>query len=113
MKEIKAIVKKALSQQVIDALHGLPHFPGLTISECWGQGRGKGRGGAYEATPDVLEMPRYMKLEVFCSDHQVDAIVSSILGAGRTNLPGDGIVIVADLPRVVHIRTGEEGDDAL
>jgi nitrogen regulatory protein P-II 1 len=58
-------------------------------------------------------MPTYMKLEVFCSDHQVDEIVSSILHPGRTSLPGDGIITVADLPRVVRIRTGEEGDSAL
>jgi nitrogen regulatory protein PII len=73
MKEIKAIVivKETMSRQVIEALHNRPHFPGLTVSTCRGQGRGKGRGGSWEATDEVLRSATYVKLEVFCSDDQV------------------------------------------
>ena len=113
MKEIKAIVKQAMSQAVIDALHGLPHFPGLTLSACHGQGRGKGQGGAWQATDDVLQAPQYVRLEVYCSNGQVDEIDSTLRSAAHTGLPGDGIIMVVDLPRVVRIRTGEEGDQAL
>ena len=113
MKEIQAIVKEALSQGVIEALHGLPHFPGLTLSPCRGQGRGKGRGGAWQATEDVLQAPQYVRFDIYCSDGQVDEIVGTLRNAAHTGLPGDGIIMVVDLPRVVRIRTGEEGDQAL
>lgn len=113
MKEIKAIVRETISHQVVEALHDLPHFPGFTISECRGQGRGKGQGGAYQPDADVLRITAYVRLEVFCSDQQVDDIVRAIHQTGRTGRPGDGIIMVADLPRVVRISTGEEGDEAL
>lgn len=45
MKEIKAIIQPHMLTRVMDALHALPHFPGVTVSDCQGQGRGRGAGG--------------------------------------------------------------------
>jgi nitrogen regulatory protein PII len=38
MKEIKAIIQPHMLTKVMEALHALPHFPGITISDCRGQG---------------------------------------------------------------------------
>jgi nitrogen regulatory protein P-II 1 len=52
MKEIKAIIQPHMLGKVMDALHALPHFPGATVSDCQGQGRGRGTGGHFEATSE-------------------------------------------------------------
>ncbi|NIQ52024.1 MAG: P-II family nitrogen regulator, partial [Gammaproteobacteria bacterium] len=53
------------------------------------------------------------KVEVICRDDSVDAIVSALMSAAHTGHPGDGIIIVSDVERVVKVRTGEEGPLAL
>lgn len=114
MKEIKAIIGPHMLNKVIAALHALPHFPGMTISDCQGQGRGRGKGGHYEATTlDSVFLAKRVKLEVLCSDATCDELVRVIQAAAHTGNPGDGIIMVADLPRVVRIRTGEEQDQAV
>lgn len=40
MKEIKATLQPHAVSRVVRALHGLPHFPGLTLADAIGQGRG-------------------------------------------------------------------------
>jgi nitrogen regulatory protein P-II 1 len=40
-------------------------------------------------------------------------LVEVIKAAAHTGNPGDGIIIVVDLPRVVRVRTGDENDRAV
>ena len=112
MKEIKAIIQPHMLDKVMEALHSLPHFPGVTVSDCQGQGRGRGPGGHYEPTPRDVFFAKQVKLEVFCDDAICEELVETIRRNAHTGNPGDGIVMVADLPRVVRIRTGEQQQDA-
>jgi nitrogen regulatory protein P-II 1 len=113
MKEIKAIIQPHMLSKVMSALHALPHFPGATVSDCQGQGRGHGKGGHFEATADTIFFSKKVKLEIFCGDAICDELVEIIQLAAHTGNHGDGIIMVADLPRVVRIRTGEEQSDAV
>ena len=113
MKEIKAIIQPHMLGKVMDALHALPHFPGITVSDCQGQGRGGGKGGRFEATEGSIFFSKKIKLEVFCADAICDELVEIIQVAAHTSNPGDGVVMVVDLTRVVRIRTGEEQDEAV
>jgi nitrogen regulatory protein P-II 1 len=113
MKEIKAIIQPHMLTKVMKALHALPHFPGATVSDCMGHGRGKGVAGKFETTVESIYPNRKAKLEVLCSDDQCNALVSAIQSAAHTGNPGDGIIIVVDLDRVVRIRTGEQQDAAI
>lgn len=113
MKEIKAIIQPHMLYKVMDALHALPHFPGVTLSDCLGQGHGRGTGGQYVATEQTIDFAKMTKLEVFCSDAACDDLVHVIQRAAHTGNPGDGVIIVTDLPRVVRIRTGQEQDEAI
>ena len=54
MKEIKAILQPHVLSRVIHALHELPHFPGLTVLDALGQGRGRGQGGTFVLTDESL-----------------------------------------------------------
>lgn len=113
MKEIKAIIQPHMLEKVMDALHDLPHFPGVTVSDCQGQGRGRGSGGHYEATEASIFLTKMAKLELFCSDSQCDELISIIQNAAHTGNPGDGVITVADLPRVIRVRNGQDQDNAV
>ena len=113
MKEIKAIIQPHMLMKVMQALHALPHFPGVTVSDCQGQGRGRGTGGQFQATQESVFFTKKLKLEMFCADAIADELIALIQRNAHTGNPGDGVIMVADLPRVVRIRTGQEQDEAL
>ena len=72
-----------------------------------------GAAGRFEATLESIYPKPKAKLEVLCPDDQCDALVDLIRTAAHTGNPGDGIIMVVDLDRVVRIRTGEVQDAAL
>jgi nitrogen regulatory protein P-II 1 len=113
MKEIKVIIQPHMLQKVMDAMHALPHFPGVTVSDCQGQGRGRGKGGHFEPTNETIFFTKKLKLEVFCADAQADEVIQTIQQAAHTGNAGDGIIMVADLSRVIRIRTGGEQEQAV
>ena len=43
MKEIKAILQPHIVTRVVRALHALPHFPGLTLSDARARDAGAAR----------------------------------------------------------------------
>jgi nitrogen regulatory protein P-II 1 len=85
----------------------------VTVSDCQGQGRGGGKGGRYVPDEESIYFSKKTKLELFCSDAACDELVEVIKAAAHTGNPGDGIIIVVDLPRVVRVRTGDENDRAV
>ena len=113
MKEIKAVIQPHMLSRVMEALHAVPHFPGITVSDCQGQGRGRGTGGQFHATQETIFFKKMTKLEMFCGDDVCDDLVEVIEAAAHTGNPGDGVIMVVDLPRVVRIRTGQEQDEAV
>ena len=113
MKEIKAMIQPHMLYKVMDALHELPHFPGVTLSDGLGQGRGRGAGGQYVATEQTIDFAKLTKLEMFCSGAACDELVHVIQQAAHTGNPGDGVIIVTGLPRVVRIRKGQEQEEAV
>ena len=112
MKEIKAIIQPHLLDRVMDALRRQPHFGGATVGDCRDFGRGGGAGeppsveAPFDSTPKV-------KIEIFCDDAHVDSLVDIIRAAAHTGRPGDGIIMVADLPLVLRIRTGQRQEEAV
>ena len=54
-----------------------------------------------------------LRVEVVVADELVDAVVDAIARGAATGKIGDGKIWVTDVERVVRVRTGEEGDDAL
>ncbi len=113
MKEIVAIIQPFMLRKVMDALHGLPHFPGVTVSDVRGQGRGRGAGGAFKITEDSIDYHVKVKLEIYCAAEHADDIAEALQKAAHTGKVGDGVVVLSDLERVVRIRTGETQDKAV
>jgi nitrogen regulatory protein P-II 1 len=47
------------------------------------------------------------------ANDQTDQVIDAIVGAARTGKIGDGKIFVADVERVIRIRTGEENEAAV
>ena len=52
-------------------------------------------------------------IEILVDDADVDRVVDKLVSAARTDKIGDGKVWVTPVSRVVRIRTGESGGEAL
>lgn len=113
MKQVKAIIKPHMSSKVIDALHELPHFPGLTIFEVNGQGRGEGPGGVYECTPENIFNNKRQVVEIICADDLAESIGETIRAAAHTGRSGDGLIIITNIAEVIRIRSGERQEKAV
>jgi len=102
MKEIKAYIREAMVDQVIDAIGKLPGPPGVTVLPVQAYGH---RPGA-----PTLEPTRMAKLEVDVADDAFDQVVDTILENARTQggHPGDGKVYVKELAGAYRISDGEQ-----
>lgn len=113
MKEIKAILQPHIVSRVVRALHELPHFPGLTLSDARGQGRGRGAGGSFKLTEDDIEYHRKVIMEVVCNDDLAAGIAETIRQLAHTGNKSDGIILISELCEVIRIRTGEKQQHAV
>ncbi|MBP9913739.1 MAG: P-II family nitrogen regulator [Opitutaceae bacterium] len=113
MKEITAIIQPHTLSRVMQALHALPHFPGVTLFDAHGQGRGRGTGGAFRPTEDNFTFHKKVLLLIACEAAQADLIATTLVDTARTGNKGDGLVTIKDVARVIRIRTGETAGQAL
>jgi nitrogen regulatory protein P-II 1 len=112
MKKIDAIIKPFKLDDVREALTEI-NVMGLTVTEVKGFGRQKGHTELYRGAEYVVDFMPKVKLEIVVSDDLVEQCVETISQAARTGKIGDGKIFVQDVQRVVRIRTGEEGDEAI
>jgi nitrogen regulatory protein P-II 1 len=85
----------------------------MTVTEVRGFGRQKGHTEMYRGTEYAVDFVPKVKLEVVCTDANLQTVVSTIMKAAQTGQIGDGKLFISDLTDVIRIRTGESGDDAL
>jgi nitrogen regulatory protein P-II 1 len=112
MKKVEAIIKPFKLDDVRSALMDVG-ISGMTASEVKGFGRQKGHTELYRGAEYAVDFLPKVKLEIIVGDEQVDACVEAILAAARTGKIGDGKIFVTPLERIIRIRTGEEGEDAV
>ena len=86
---------------------------GMTVTQVMGCGIEKGAGERYRGVEiDATLLPK-VKLEVVVSSIPVDDVIAAAKEALYTGHIGDGKIFVYPVKRVVKIRTGEEGFEAL
>ena len=112
MKLITAVIKPHQVEEVKEAL-GSIGVQGMTVTEAQGFGRQGGHTETYRGTEYKVAFTPKSRLEIVVSDAEGDKAVDAILGAARTGKIGDGKIWVSSVERLVRIRTGEEGDEAL
>jgi nitrogen regulatory protein P-II 1 len=112
VKLVVAIVKPHKLDEVKEALRGLG-VNGLTTSDVEGFGRQRGHTEVYRGAEYQVDFVPKVKVEVLVDDAQVDDVVGGIADAARTGKIGDGKIWVTPVERLLRIRTGELGVDAL
>ena len=112
MKLITAVVKPFKLDDVKDALKAAG-VTGMTVTEVRGFGRQGGHTETYRGAEYQIDFVPKVAVEVVVDDGHVDAVVETITAAAATGKIGDGKVWVTDAERLVRIRTGEEGADAV
>jgi nitrogen regulatory protein P-II 1 len=104
MKEIRAYIQPFMLSKVTRALQRIDRFPGMSVIEVQGFGRGK------VLTPGdqmVREFVPKIRLEVVVEDELVEEVVHTIEKAAHTGNYGDGVIFVLNVEQAVRIRTGE------
>ncbi|MAT07147.1 MAG: transcriptional regulator [Acidimicrobiaceae bacterium] len=112
MKLITAVIKPFKLDDVKDALKAAG-IAGMTVTEVRGFGRQGGHTETYRGAEYKIDFVPKMAVEVVVDDADADAAVDTIIQAAATGKIGDGKVWVTDVSRLVRIRTGEEGGDAV
>jgi nitrogen regulatory protein P-II 1 len=112
MKKIEAIIRHFKLEEVKNALteRGVH---GLTVSEVRGFGRQKGHTEIYRGAEYNVDFVPKVKMEIVCTDANVQGVVETILRTAQTGQIGDGKIFVYELQDAIRIRTGETGQDAL
>ncbi|UCE89048.1 MAG: P-II family nitrogen regulator [Pseudomonadota bacterium] len=112
MKKIEAIIKPFKLDDVRESLSEL-NITGMTAIEVKGFGRQKGHTELYRGAEYVIDFLPKVKIEIVVKEEQLDACVEAISNSARTGKIGDGKIFVSNVERVMRIRTGEEGPDAV
>ena len=95
MKKIEAIIKP------------------FKLDEVKGYGRQKGHTEIYRGAEYVVDFIPKVKMDVVVDDEQVDQVIDTILKVARTGKIGDGKIFVLPVERVIRVRTGETGPEAV
>ena len=112
MKKIEAIIKPFKLDEVKDALNAIG-IKGMTVTEVKGYGRQKGHTEIYRGAEYVVDFIPKIKLEIIIAAEQVDQVIDTITEVARTGKIGDGKIFVMPVERVIRVRTGETGSEAV
>lgn len=101
---VTALIKPHMEGRVIHALHGLPEFPGFTLTSVRGQGRGRGAGGEFHASEHNLTYQRHLQLQIICRSSLAEGICRTIAQAAWTGNKGDGVIFTNPADCLLRIR---------
>lgn len=112
MKEIKAIVQTDRVQAVVEAIERLG-VGRILICHVHSLGAGVDPEHYRVSIEEGRAYTEKSKVEVICGEADVEMLLDGLARAARTGQPGDGIIAVSDVERVIRVRTGDEGSFAL
>jgi nitrogen regulatory protein P-II 1 len=109
---ITAIIKPHKLDDVKEALlaNGVE---GLTVTEVRGFGRQRGKTENFRGSEYHIDFIPKVKVEVVVAAENADAIVAVIAEAAKTDKIGDGKIWTVGLDKLLRVRTGEAGIDAI
>jgi nitrogen regulatory protein P-II 1 len=109
---VTAVIKPHRLEDTKDALKAIG-VAGLTITEVKGFGRQGGHTETYRGAEYSIDFLPKIKIEVICEATEADKVVDCIADAARTGSIGDGKIWSYDLGRLVRVRSGERGEEAI
>lgn len=102
-KMISAYVRTERARELIRALYEAG-VGGLTAYVVRGMS-GEAATFLYSKRPfELTHLPETVKIEVICEEGSVDEIAALIAKQAKTGAPGDGIIAIQDVERIVKIR---------
>ena len=113
MKRIIAVIKPNMLDDVIFALHKIEDFPGATMTEVRGMGRGFRRYVQEKRHYSPLGYPTQIRIEIVCKEKQTETIIGVIEESARTGKSGDGKIFISPVDEAVRIRTGQRGNNVI
>ncbi len=113
MNRIIAVIKPNMLDDVIFALHKIENFPGATMTEVRGMGRGFRRYVQEKRHYSPSGYPAQIRIEIVCLEAQTEEIVSTIEQSARTGKSGDGKIFISPVEEAVRIRTGQRGNGVI
>ncbi len=112
VKLITTIIKPFKLDDVKEALKSVG-IQGMTVSEVKGFGRQGGHTETYRGSEYAIDFVPKVQIELVVDDSQVDSVVDTIRTAAATGKIGDGKIWITEVTRLIRLRTGEEGTDAI
>src|SRR5260370_5167073 len=109
---ITAIIKPFKLEEVKEALRDTGVL-GLTVSEVQGYGRQGGKSEVFRGSEYKVEFVPKVKIEVLVESSQLEKLIDLIANSAKTGKIGDGKIWSVELDRLMRIRTGELGDEAV
>jgi nitrogen regulatory protein P-II 1 len=109
---VTAVIKPHKLDEVKDALKAIG-VTGLTVTEVKGFGRQGGKTETYRGAEYTVDFLPKVKVEVVVDTFDTEKVIDTLAAAARTGKIGDGKIWAVTVDRVVRIRTGEQGTDAL
>jgi nitrogen regulatory protein P-II 1 len=109
---VTAVIKPHKLDEVKDALKAIG-VTGLTVTEVKGFGRQGGKTETYRGAEYTVDFLPKVKVEVLVDSFDTEKVIDTVTAAARTGKIGDGKIWAVTVDRVVRIRTGEQGTDAL
>jgi len=112
MKQITALIRPSRLDVVKNSLLSIGVI-GMTVCEAKGYGRQMGQVEVYRGNEFKIDFVSKILMIVVVDDDKVDTAIDLIVSAAKTGEIGDGKIFVTPVEKVVRIRTGESGLDAI
>jgi nitrogen regulatory protein P-II 1 len=109
---VTAIIKPHKLGDVRDAL-ARAGTVGMTVSEVQGFGRQRGKSETFRGSEYQIDFVPKVKVEVVVDDALLGSAIAALADAARTGQIGDGKVWSVAVDRLVRVRTGELGVEAI
>ena len=109
---ITAIIKPHQVSDVKDALLAAG-VQGMTVTEVRGFGRQRGKTEVFRGSEYTVDFIPKSRVEVLVDADDADRIIDIIQASAQTGKIGDGKVWSVSIDRLLRVRTGERGSDAL
>ncbi|MCK9491136.1 MAG: P-II family nitrogen regulator [Sulfurimonas sp.] len=112
MKKMEVIIKPFKLEDVKVALANIG-ITGMTVFEVKGYGRQKGHSELYRGAEYRVDFMPKIKLDIVVNDEDVDKVVEVVIESAKTGKIGDGKIFISDIEKIIRIRTGETGSEAV
>lgn len=112
IRNVVVITNPARLEMLKDALDKID-ITGMTVSYVNGCGIQKGSTTLYRSSQMNMQLLPKVKVEIVISTVPVELLVKTVKDVLYTGNVGDGKIFIYEVERVIKVRTGQEGIDAL